>query len=352
MKNNKSFTLIELLVVIVIIGILAGVIAISTSNNIAKAQDSKVSSTMLGINKLLKTYSMDTFPIEATPCNIKTSCTNLKSKIDVPNIDQDIYYKTSSSGNFFVIYANKPSDTSLSFEINSNIEKIKEVPSFDNLVAYYPLSIGTSDGNTISDMSPNSNNGTNNGATFSEGVDGNMNSAMKFDGNDDYISIPHATSIGPPPSFTFITWIKINILEGNYRHFADKWVNSSPRNGFYLAYRGPLAEANEGKINFQVYNNDSGKGLTSNSVLETGKWYMIAATINTNQMTLEIWDKNKRIERKIGSGITIGEEKRKALTLGAQAYNYGQCNAILTGIRLYNKALSESEITILYNNDL
>ncbi|HOI59768.1 MAG TPA: prepilin-type N-terminal cleavage/methylation domain-containing protein [Candidatus Pacearchaeota archaeon] len=40
--NNKSFTLIELLVVIVIIGILAGVIMISTSSSIGKAGIAKV----------------------------------------------------------------------------------------------------------------------------------------------------------------------------------------------------------------------------------------------------------------------------------------------------------------------
>ena len=40
--NNKSFTLIELLVVIVIIGILAGVIMISTSSSINKASIAKL----------------------------------------------------------------------------------------------------------------------------------------------------------------------------------------------------------------------------------------------------------------------------------------------------------------------
>jgi len=40
--RNKSFTLIELLVVIVIIGILAGVIIVSTSSSINKANLAKV----------------------------------------------------------------------------------------------------------------------------------------------------------------------------------------------------------------------------------------------------------------------------------------------------------------------
>ncbi len=43
-NKNKSFTLIELLVVIVIIGILAGVIMISTSSSIDKANRTKIKS--------------------------------------------------------------------------------------------------------------------------------------------------------------------------------------------------------------------------------------------------------------------------------------------------------------------
>jgi len=212
-KKQQSFTLIELLVVIVIIGILAGVIVVSTNSNIAKAQDSKVVSAMLSTNKLLKTYSMDSFPIETTPCNIKTSCTNLKSKIAIPNIDQDIYYKTSISGNFFVLYSSKPSETSLSYEINSNIEKVKEVPSFNNLVAYYPLSIGTSSGTTIFDMSPNSNNGTNYGAIFGEGNDGNMNNGMKFDGVNDYILVSDSSSLSPTSSITMSFWMRTSVAQ-------------------------------------------------------------------------------------------------------------------------------------------
>ena len=122
--NNKSFTLIELLVVIVIIGILAGVITLSVSSNIAKAQDTKISASILSLNKILKTESILSFPIEATPCNLKDSCTNLKSKIDIPKIEDDIYYVTSASGNYFAIYAPKKSNPYAYFKIDSNEESV------------------------------------------------------------------------------------------------------------------------------------------------------------------------------------------------------------------------------------
>ena len=124
--QTKSFTLIELLVVIVIIGILAGVITLSVSSNIAKAQDTKISASILSLNKILKTESILSFPIEATPCNLKDSCTNLKSKIDLPKIEDDIYYVTSASGNYFALFAKKKSDPYLGFKIDSNEESVFE----------------------------------------------------------------------------------------------------------------------------------------------------------------------------------------------------------------------------------
>jgi len=132
--KNKSFTLIELLVVIVIIGILAGVITLSVSSNIAKAQDTKISASILSLNKILKTESILSFPIEATPCNLKDSCINLKSQIDLPKIEDDIYYVTSASGNYFALFAKKKSDPYLGFKIDSNEESVFEatVDSRDN----------------------------------------------------------------------------------------------------------------------------------------------------------------------------------------------------------------------------
>ena len=64
--NNKSFTLIELLVVIVIIGILAGVIMISTSSSISKANIAKLkvfdnSTRNSMITNLFTEYSFDEF---------------------------------------------------------------------------------------------------------------------------------------------------------------------------------------------------------------------------------------------------------------------------------------------------
>jgi prepilin-type N-terminal cleavage/methylation domain-containing protein len=68
--KNKSFTLIELLVVIVIIGILAGVIMISTSSSINKANIAKSKVFEESIKdklllNLVSEWSFDTGPTQA-----------------------------------------------------------------------------------------------------------------------------------------------------------------------------------------------------------------------------------------------------------------------------------------------
>ena len=66
--KNKSFTLIELLVVIVIIGILAGVIMISTSSSIDKANMAKVMTFSESLNNsmllnLISEWNFDEAPV-------------------------------------------------------------------------------------------------------------------------------------------------------------------------------------------------------------------------------------------------------------------------------------------------
>ena len=69
--NNKSFTLIELLVVIVIIGILAGVIMISTSSSIDKANLAKAQAFSKTVQNelLLNLISEWTFDEDVSPYN-------------------------------------------------------------------------------------------------------------------------------------------------------------------------------------------------------------------------------------------------------------------------------------------
>ncbi|MDD3510225.1 MAG: prepilin-type N-terminal cleavage/methylation domain-containing protein, partial [Candidatus Pacebacteria bacterium] len=54
LKKNSSFTLIELLVVIVIIGVLAGIVAVATSHFISTSHNTKLVGELSNLSKMLQ----------------------------------------------------------------------------------------------------------------------------------------------------------------------------------------------------------------------------------------------------------------------------------------------------------
>ena len=95
LEKDRSFTLIELLVVIVIIGILAGVITISTSSAITSSQNAKLAANLSNISKALEGYSSypkDSFCIEDTTKN-----SNFLSSIGTENYPKHLNYTNGTA---------------------------------------------------------------------------------------------------------------------------------------------------------------------------------------------------------------------------------------------------------------
>src|SRR5690606_40255102 len=72
----------------------------------------------------------------------------------------------------------------------------------DNLLLYYSF-----DGDT-NDSSINGNDGINFGATFANDRFGNPNSAIYFDGVNDYVNFPNISELKPDLPISFSFWIK------------------------------------------------------------------------------------------------------------------------------------------------
>ena len=74
-QNIKSFTLVEILITIVIIGILAGAIMISTSSSIDKTRDSIRRNDLGMISRGLRAYEGEHGSYPALSCKIgETGC--------------------------------------------------------------------------------------------------------------------------------------------------------------------------------------------------------------------------------------------------------------------------------------
>ncbi len=104
-QNNKSFTLIEILVTIVIIGILAGVIMISTSSSIDKTKDAIRRNDLGMISRGLRAYG--SYPTLSCRIGEAGCLTDLVPEYiaSLPLDPVSGYYGYSSTGSEFMLLA-------------------------------------------------------------------------------------------------------------------------------------------------------------------------------------------------------------------------------------------------------
>ena len=210
----------------------------------------------------------------------------------------------------------------------------------DGLVAYWPFN-----GNA-NDYSGNGNHGTVIGAILTDDRFGNADSAYSFDGINDLISIPDKPiwTLGTKP-FTVALWVKLRQIKGR-DPFIGHDEGSGERNKWIFWYdarghdkpRGPA-------LRFHI---NSPSLRPTDTVFSpwnptVGEWYHVAVTRSNNSYSLFINGKNVASEND-DNNIP---DPNYPLTIGkAEAY---YLNGLIDDVRIYNRALSETEIKKLFN---
>ena len=183
------------------------------------------------------------------------------------------------------------------------------------------------------DLTVNNNNGTiTNGASYSTDGGG----SWAFDGTNDYITIPNSSTNNPSDNFTVQFWFLPKIAASKVLVF--KYTGS---------VQGWLFAFNMNTITFDGRNltADGYKQIASNTTVILNNWYhVVGVKAGTNMYLYQ-------------NGLLVGSTTWT--TPGDMATNnpiyiqgYGgdfiQCN--ITDFRIYNRALSASEIIAYYNN--
>jgi hypothetical protein len=203
----------------------------------------------------------------------------------------------------------------------------------NSLIAYYPFN-----GNA-NDESGNGNDGTIHGAKW---VDGKYEKVLSFDGVDDYVRSPDSSKLplGNSPR-TMMAWINpFSYPDVTYNGILSYGAMSCPGHGSLLSIR------NDGRLSQAFWCNDMYQTEGPVAVLngwnlaaftydgQVGKLYLngeLVATRNFSETTVDTWNGPIRI------GCTDDP---------------GRCfNGIIDEVRIYNRALSESEIQELYSNE-
>ena len=190
-------------------------------------------------------------------------------------------------------------------------------------------------GTSASDISGYNKTGTlNGGAAWVTGI---RNNGLSFNGTDSYVNIPDATN---PTALTVSMWVKPAATTAQ-----NLWVRTNA-SGATSASSSQLCINSSGK--FQAYMFDGNtKSITGTTTVQAGVWYHVALTATNNgQMKLYV---NGQPE---GTAVSIG-----TMWAGGDRYwlgsnsdgGFGWFNGVADEVRLYSKALDDSEINSLYS---
>lgn len=196
-----------------------------------------------------------------------------------------------------------------------------------SLIGWWPLH--RTEGKAV-DMSGNGNHGTHKGTT--RGVAGKAGlQATSFDGNDDYIIIPNQGAFDG--SFTLCGWMNIT----------DKSSDSALATGDKNIGGGSMQWAlwyDTNNSAFRVY--DSSNSVFSQTDASENIWYFL--TWSHNNGTSDLYVNGV----KEGSGSLNPSSSASEDIIGAGDKNTKFMTGKIAGVRVYDRALSSSEIQTLY----
>ena len=203
----------------------------------------------------------------------------------------------------------------------------------DGLIAYYPF-----DGNANAKIG--TLNGTVSGATLTTGRNNDDDTAYSFDGVDDYIEFG-AGMLSGDGEFSILIWINTSSST------TQKRILSQRNGGFQGIYKLDLLT--NGKIKFLTYSTTNEWIVTSSSAVNDGNWHHLALVQKDNggQMYLNgSLDQTDNSSGKVNLTSTIktylGKEGRNN---SSDWYYSGKVD----DLKIYNRALSASEIQTLFN---
>ena len=222
----------------------------------------------------------------------------------------------------------------------TNLNDTNSTPGLDfGLVGYWPF-----DGNA-SDMSGNENHGTVNGATLGTDRFGQIGMAYDFDGVDDFIDAGNNLVLNLPSSLSISLWVR------------------DPRGAILSKGAEPetfsIISKGSGIDKFiDFYREESNGGnryLKPNSPFSFTAWHNIHVVDDNHQM--KIYIDGTQLPITLNSDSWDAGVDNSNLKIGldggslSEAQSYGFFSGSIDDVRIYNRALSSSEVFSLYQFD-
>ena len=226
------------------------------------------------------------------------------------------------------------------------------VPSYvptNGLVGYWGF-----DGNA-QDYSGNGNHGTVNGATLTADRNGVSNKAYSFDGVDDNILVNNSISLNMP-SITISGWVNLHISPtGSAGQSGDvalvnKWYQQINCNNKNDSYNIEIARVNNSPTLLGATTLYSGTTFASNTSLSLDSWVYFTFVHNSS-IGGKLYMNGNLVASNTLSGAICNSTN--SLYFGAdnnKGVLWRFLNGKLDDIGIWNRALTQQEITALYNS--
>jgi len=220
-----------------------------------------------------------------------------------------------------------------------------------SLVGYWNFDEGH--GSTASDSSGNGNSGAVSSyqdTILPQWVNGINGSALKFDGNNDFVLVPDSSSLDFSSAVTVMAWVYLP--EG--AHYADSRILDKDALGgaanLFLAIHDDV-----GHVEFGLGVEYSGVVFVSAEYVPRSVWTHVAATYNGSLIEIYI-NGNLDSTSSWTGGFTTNNGM--PLCIGAKNYQggaggtpYGFCiNGTLDDVKMYNTALSQQDVQAAMNS--
>lgn len=220
------------------------------------------------------------------------------------------------------------------------------------LIGWWKMDDNVSGNNkTLVDSSGNANSGTTHYGANATGMDcttmGKFGTNCTFDGVDDYVSIPDNTPLRMQShSLTGTAWIKA-APTSPHDVILSKGASSSTVAGYWFSVTsvGKLDLYISDGTNYIVL--DGGTYATSTAVVADGTWHHVGFTWNPNRGVEFYVD--GRLDSFHPATASTSIEGNTILLVGGWSSSTFTVSGSLDDVRIYNRALSPSEVTQLYN---
>lgn len=219
---------------------------------------------------------------------------------------------------------------------------ISQTPTI-NLVAHYKFD------NNANDSSGYGNDGTVHGATLTVDRFGNLDKAYSFNGTSDYIEVPDHISLRPQ-QITLSAWVKTTDNDG---FFIGKTNYSNASNEQYALSISPsLALHSSVKQNSNCIAGNGWHTVNTNDIINDNNWHNVVSTFDGTSIKIYIDGVLKNTNSNVPQTV-IDNCAGGTLNFGRWWISYPSMFLLgeLDDIRIYNAALTQEQVTNLFNEE-